>query len=92
MAPTVVIVGLGFAGVSVANELDGVAHVVAIDRHAGIFHNLAGPLAIVDAGIVAKVRQLALPRTATSSQWRAFAGLCRPPAKKIRWTCRTPSC
>ena len=53
---TVVVVGLGYAGVKIASKLDGVANVIAIDRHTHHFHAPAGPLAIVDAAYTERVR------------------------------------
>jgi NADH dehydrogenase FAD-containing subunit len=52
---TVVVIGLGYAGVQVAQALDAYARVVAIDRHSSFFHNLAGPLAIADQAYTQRV-------------------------------------
>ena len=53
---TVVVVGLGYAGMKVASKLDGAANVIAIDRHSHFFHTFSGPHAITDAAFTERVR------------------------------------
>lgn len=48
MAPTVVVIGGGYGGISVAKALDGVADVVLVERKDAFVHNIAALRAVVD--------------------------------------------